>query len=287
MARPKVYNIVLDSLRNHVQGGFSYQSFALYVAIKMRYKNSTLYNPGTRSVMRLLGCSFGSARNLLAEAKRCPLFKFTENNTKGGRRSSLVAVVDRDGFSKVSSKGDWKYVADRVFKISNKNEGRFWTLRELVNELQNIAVVMSIGRIHADLDQCDHLGAEEGVSYITQKDIAEIVKLPREQVNVVIKRLAEKGLIRKSSQILKELYHIADGQKVELNAGEYVDRRRHSVMLGGVLFYRIDKKYRNHFFHIIWNHCGRIRSRKDSKEYRPEKMTEKERIKYYFKYMHD
>ena len=112
MARPKVYNIVLDSLRNHVQGGFSYQSFALYVAIKMRYKNSTLYNPGTRSVMRLLGCSFGSARNLLAEAKRCPLFKFTENNTKGGRRSSLVAVVDRDGFSKVSSKGDWKYVAD-------------------------------------------------------------------------------------------------------------------------------------------------------------------------------
>lgn len=287
MARPKVYNIVLDSLRNHVQSGFSYQSFALYVAIKMRYKNSTLYNPGARTIMRLLCCSYGSARNLLAEAKMCPLFKFTENNTKMGRRSSLVAVVVRDNFSKFSSEGNWEYVADRVFKISNKNEGRYWTLRELVKELQNIAVVMSIGRIHADLDQCDHLGAEESVSYITQKDIADIVKLPREQVNVIIKRLAEKGLIRKSSQIRKELYHIADGQKVELNAGEYVDRKRHSVMLGGVLFYRIDKKYRNHFFHIIWNHCGRIRSRKDSREYRPEKMTEKDRIKYYFKYMHD
>ena len=287
MARPKVYNIVLNSMRSHVQAGFSYQSFAFYVAIKMRYRNSTLYNPGARSVMRLLGCSYGTARNLLAEARTCPLFKFTENNTKKGARSSLVAVVDRDSFAKISTTGDRKYVSDRVYKISNKNEGKNWTLRELVKELQNIAVVMCIGRIHADLDHCDHLGAEECVSYIRQKTIADIINLPRERVNVIIKRLARKGIITKSAQHCKELYHIADGQKVELEACEYVDRRRHSVMYGSILFYHINAKYRSKFFHIIWNHHGRIHSRRDTKEYCPEKMTEKERIKYYFKHKHD
>lgn len=287
MVRPKVYNIVLDSMRRCINDGFSYQTYAFYVAIKMRYKNSTLYNPGVRSVMRLCGCSYSTACKLLSEAKVCRLFKFTETTTKNGKAYALVAVTDKDNFAKITKDGKREYVADKVYKLSNTNEGKSWTLRELVKELQNIAVVYNIGRINADLYQCDHSEAEEHVSYIAQNTIAKFTGLSRETVNMIIKRLAERGVINKSCERCRELYHIEDGQKIELGECEYVDTKRRYVMKGEILCYCVRKEYAARFKHVIWNHCGRIHSRRDQRECKPEVMTEKEKVKHYFRYMHD
>ena len=66
----RTYNLVIDDMINYLrETKGDYESYALYVAIRMSYKNSKIFDPSPYRIMTLCNLGYTKARKLLALAQ--------------------------------------------------------------------------------------------------------------------------------------------------------------------------------------------------------------------------
>lgn len=263
MAKPKIYNIILKSLKEHLEKGHSYRLFALYVAIKMRYRNSTLYNPNYRTVMELMGCGYNTACKLLEEARECRLFKFTHEGKKG---TKIIAVTEKSKGMKVSKNGKHRYKSDCVYKIENKR----YTLRQLVKELEKIRIMLFIiGCSCSDLlkvrRHSHKLAAEGKYASIDQREIAQKSKLGRTKVNALLKELIRDGIIEKTAAKIKHVASFCEDIPTKYRKAPYFAMwGTRNIWKGCVCAYRfITCDIKAKFVHVIWDNRKRLHDSRD------------------------
>ena len=65
----RTYNLVIEDLEGFIRtSGGDYESYALYVAIRMSYKNSKIFDPSPYRIMSLCNVGYTKACQLLAKA---------------------------------------------------------------------------------------------------------------------------------------------------------------------------------------------------------------------------
>ena len=133
--KERTYNIVIRSIKEHLDRGGSWDCYAFFVAIKMNFSSSRVNKISTKVIKNMLGVGDTKAGRILAEALKSPLFKLTDNG-------DLIAVSPKSKEFKMSRIGV-PYRSDVVIK-DNKQYNSF---RELVDELKRYLLCYLIGYV--------------------------------------------------------------------------------------------------------------------------------------------
>lgn len=133
--KERIYNIVIRSIKEHLDRGGSWDCYAFFVAIKMNFSSSRVNKISTEVIKNMLGVGDTKAGRILAEALKSPLFKLTDNG-------DLIAVSPKSKEFKMSRIGV-PYRSDVVIK-DNKQYNSF---RELVDELKRYLLCYLIGYV--------------------------------------------------------------------------------------------------------------------------------------------
>ena len=133
--KERIYNIVIRSIKEHLDRGGSWDCYAFFVAIKMNFSSSRVNKISTEVIKNMLGVGDTKAGRILAEALKSPLFKLTDNG-------DLIAVSPKSKEFKMSRIGV-PYRSDVVIK-DNKQYNSF---HELVDELKRYLLCYLIGYV--------------------------------------------------------------------------------------------------------------------------------------------
>ena len=94
----RTYNIIVRSIKEHLDRGGSWDCYAFFVAIKMNYVSSRFRNPSVETISKFLGVGKTKAGRILYEALKSPLFKIAKSG-------SLLAVSPKSKDFKMSRIG--------------------------------------------------------------------------------------------------------------------------------------------------------------------------------------
>ena len=72
--KERTYNIVIRSIKEHLDKGGSWDCYGFFVAIKMNYASSRLSNPSVKTIKEMLGVVSTTDGRILDEALKSPLF---------------------------------------------------------------------------------------------------------------------------------------------------------------------------------------------------------------------
>ena len=133
--KERTYNIVIRSIKEHLDKGGSWDCYGFFVAIKMNYSSSRVNKISTEVIKDMLGVGDTKAGRILAEALKSPLFKLTDNG-------DLIAVSPKSKEFKMSRIGV-PYRSDVVIKDNKK----YNSFRELVDELKRYLLCYLIGYV--------------------------------------------------------------------------------------------------------------------------------------------
>lgn len=180
----RTYNIVVRSIKEHLERGGSWDCYAFFVAIKMNYVSSRLRNPSVETIKDFLGVGDTKAGRILDEALKSPLFKVLDNG-------SLLAVSPKSKEFKTSRIGV-PYRCDVVIK-DNKQYNSF---RELVDELKRFLLCFLIGYIGNDkfmLYKHDKRACAMAGRSMAQSEMAKYLRISRAEVRRLLASLEASG----------------------------------------------------------------------------------------------
>lgn len=245
----KSYNICVSSLRAHLDRGFTYDSYALFVLVKRRFTNSRLYDCSPERLMRLFKVGRVQARKLYAEVCRCPLFRLDG--------TTLVAKSAHSRVWKTSKKG-LAYTGDMVYKA----EGDIASLRDAVFLLKRVLIEYVVGIANENIlktkrgtETSDQRYGTRGTS-IRQGAMAEVLHVGKSELGRLVNYIASKGWIYKTEQRCVEITH----EPTPENIGTYALRstvgrayvRKGVAYYGFTCGYALDTGEELRFRHVIW-----------------------------------
>lgn len=252
----RIYNLIINSLRSHLDRGGSYEMYALYVCIKTRFTNSRMYDFSAERVMRLFGAGRARARGIVSAVRRCPLFRMDGD--------ALVAVADRSGEVRRTRSGR-EYTGDMVYKLKDAPR----TLKEMTYLLKRVLVQYVVGiadeniiRTRREAGLSEQYGTHG--SCIRQKALASVLHLGTSETGRIVNHLARKGGIYKTEQGRSVVIDRLDPASVL----EYVEGKpwrkfyRHGGQgwYGHLCGYALENGEERNFRHVIWNHPKRVSS---------------------------
>ena len=181
--KERIYNIVIRSIKEHLDKGGSWDCYGFFVAIKMNYASSRLSNPSVKTIKEMLGVGSTTAGRILDEALKSPLFKIMENG-------DMVAVSPKTKTFKMSRIGV-PYRSDVVIKDNKK----YNSFRELVDELKRNLLCYLIGYVGNnkfmlwnDKNACAIAGRR-----ITQSEMVKYLGISRAEVRRLLASLEASG----------------------------------------------------------------------------------------------
>lgn len=183
----KTYNIIVRSIKEHLDRGGSWDCYAFFVAIKMNYVSSRFRNPSVETISKFLGVGKTKAGRILDEALKSPLFKIAKSG-------SLLAVSPKSKVFKMSRIGV-PYRSDIVIK-DNKQYNSF---RELVDELKRHLLCYVIGYVGNDkfmLCKQNKRACAKSSRNITQVEMVKYLRISRAEIRRLLASLeASDGVI--------------------------------------------------------------------------------------------
>lgn len=254
--KERTYNIVIRSIKEHLDKGGSWDCYGFFVAIKMNYTSSRLSNPSVKTIKEMLGVGSTTAGRILDEALKSPLFKIMENG-------DMVAVSPKTKTFKMSRIGV-PYRSDVVIKDNKK----YNSFRELVDELKRNLLCYLIGYVGNnkfmlwnDKNACAIAGRR-----ITQSEMVKYLGISRAEVRRLLTTLeASDGVIineghkhkrtltmvckyyPKEPNFVKERRLNGEKRKFILGSPEYK-----TIWVGSANTYRLTNKTAR-FVNRIWN----------------------------------
>lgn len=186
MINPKerTYNIVIRSIKEHLDKGGSWDCYGFFVAIKMNYSSSRVNKISTEVIKNMLGVGDTKAGRILAEARKSPLFKFTDNG-------DLIAVSPKSKVFKMSRIGV-PYRSDVVIKDNKK----YNSFRELVDELKRYLLCYVIGYYaNNKFMLCKHNKRACAIANrsVTNAEMSKYLKISRAEVRRLLASLEASG----------------------------------------------------------------------------------------------
>lgn len=251
MARNKTYNICVSSLRAHLDGGFSYDSYALFVLVKFRFTNSRVYDCSPERLMRLFGMGRAQAAKVYAEACRCPLFRRDGN--------VLVAKSARSRVGKTSKKGV-SYTGDMVYKAERK----MMSLRDTVFLLKRVLLEYVVGIADGNILRTKRGSLTLDERYdtrgtgIRQGTMADILNVGKSELGRLVNYIATRGWIFKTEQKRVSVPLEAVGSFAMRSPYGKMYVRNGVAYYGFVCGYALDTGEERRFTHVIWNHRKRV-----------------------------
>lgn len=254
--KERIYNIVIRSIKEHLDKGGSWDCYGFFVAIKMNYASSRLSNPSVKTIKEMLGVGSTTAGRILDEALKSPLFKIMENG-------DMVAVSPKTKTFKMS-RICVPYRSDVVIKDNKK----YNSFRELVDELKRNLLCYLIGYVGNnkfmlwnDKNACAIAGRR-----ITQSEMVKYLGISRAEVRRLLTTLeASDGVIineghkhkrtltmvckyyPKEPNFVKERRLNGEKRKFILGSPEYK-----TIWVGSANTYRLTNKTAR-FVNRIWN----------------------------------
>ena len=209
----RTYNLVIEDLVNYLrETKGDYETYALYVAIRMSYKNSKIFAPSPYRIMTLCNVGYTKACKLLAMAKadRTGHFRVAK------RDKGLVALSNK-GLRIKKDKNGREYRGDFCHKVS-KGE---YSLRNIVKILKRALLTHFIDcatseRNNRATDKVERADKAEP-KMIKQKLMQEYCKMGRSSLNNLVNELASEGVFGKSGRTFIRVIDILN----ETTAAEY------------------------------------------------------------------
>ena len=182
--KERIYNIVIRSIKEHLDKGGSWDCYGFFVAIKMNYASSRLSNPSVKTIKEMLGVGSTTAGRILDEALKSPLFKIMENG-------DMVAVSPKTKTFKMSRIGV-PYRSDVVIKDNKK----YNSFRELVDELKRYLLCYVIGYSgNNKFMLCKHNKCACAIANrsVTNAEMSKYLKISRAEVRRLLASLEASG----------------------------------------------------------------------------------------------
>lgn len=182
--KERTYNLVIRSIKEHLDKGGSWDCYGFFVAIKMNYSSSRVNNISTEVIKDMLGVGDTKAGRILAEARKSPLFKFTDNG-------DLIAVSPKSKVFKMSRIGV-PYRSDVVIKDNKK----YNSFRELVDELKRYLLCYVIGYYaNNKFMLCKHNKRACAIANrsVTNAEMSKYLKISRAEVRRLLASLEASG----------------------------------------------------------------------------------------------
>ena len=182
--KERTYNIVIRSIKEHLDKGGSWDCYGFFVAIKMNYSSSRVNKTSTEVIKDMLGVGDTKAGRILAEALKSPLFKLTDNG-------DLIAVSPKSKEFKMSRIGV-PYRSDVVIKDNKK----YNSFRELVDELKRYLLCYLIGYVgNNKFMLCKHNKYACAIANrsVTNAEMSKYLKISRAEVRRLLASLEASG----------------------------------------------------------------------------------------------
>lgn len=209
----RTYNLVIEDMINYLkETEGNYELYALYVAIRMSYKNSKIFDPSPYRIMTLCNVGYTKACKLLASAKADKTGHFHVAK----RDKGLVALSNK-GLRVKKDKRGREYRGDFCHKVS-KGE---YSLRNIVKILKRALLTHFIDcatseRNNRATDKVECADKAEP-KMIKQKLMQEYCKMGRSSLNNLVNELASEGVFGKSGRTFIRVIDILN----ETTAAEY------------------------------------------------------------------
>lgn len=257
MARKNTYNICVSSLRAHLDGGFSYECYALYVLVKFRFVNSRVYDCTPERLSGLFRMGRVQARKVYAEACRCPLFRLD-----GG---TLVARSARSRLVKRARNG-LMYTGDMVYKA----ERDIASLRDAVFLLKRVLIEYVVGTANENILKTKRGSQTSDQRYgtrgtgIRQGAMAGFMHVGKSELGRLVNYIASRGWLYKTEQ--KRVVITTHPSTESIGTFALRSTLGRVYVSNGVAYYgfvcgyALDTGEERRFTHIIWNHRRRVGS---------------------------
>lgn len=247
----RTYNLVIEDLEGFIRtSGGDYESYALYVAIRMSYKNSKIFDPSPYRIMSLCNVGYTKACQLLAKATSDQTGHFHVAK----RDKGLVALSNK-GLRIKQDKNGREYRGDYCHKIS-KGE---YNLRKIVNILKR---AMLSHFIDCATSERTNRATSDGVDsnrqaeqrMIMQKAMQSYCHLTRSSMNRLVLELASAGVFEKSEKtLIKVIDHVNDTTAAEYKGAKFfVWKRAQSGWVCLVCAYLMNECAKSTYRHIFW-----------------------------------
>lgn len=192
----RTYNLIIEDLESFIRtSGGDYETYALYVAIRMSYKNSKIFDPSPYRIMTLCNVGYTKACKLLALAKADKTGHF-----RVAKRDKGLVALSNKGLRVKKDKRGREYRGDFCHKVS-KGE---YSLRNIVKILKRALLTHFIDcatseRNNRATDKVECADKAEP-KMIKQKLMQEYCKMGRSSLNNLVNELASEGVIGKSDR---------------------------------------------------------------------------------------
>ncbi|MGN0491827.1 hypothetical protein [Ruminococcus sp.] len=247
----RTYNLVMEDLINYLRTTKGdYETYALYVAIRMFYTNSKVFNPSPYRIMELCNVGYTKACRLLAKAKNDKT-----NHFHVAKRDKGLVALSNKGLRIKQDKRGREYKSDFCHKIS-KGE---YTLGQIVKILKRAMLSHFI-----DCVTCERTnrGASSGVQndvkavrkMIPQEFMQRFCYLTRSSMNRLVLELASVGVFEKSDKTLvKVIDHVNNTTAAEYKGAKFfVWEQAQSGWVCLTCSYLMNECAKSSFRHIFW-----------------------------------
>ena len=247
----RTYNLIMEDLINYLrETEGDYETYALYVAIRMSYKNSKVFNPTPNKIMDICNVGYTKACRLLAKAKNDKT-----NHFHVAKRDKGLVALSNKGLRVKKDKRGREYRSDFCHKIS-KGE---YTLRQIVKILKR---AMLSHFIDCATSERTYRATSKGVEsdrqaepkMIPQEFMQEFCHLTRSSMNRLVLELASEGVFEKSDKTLvKVIDHVNDTTAAEYNGTKFfVWKQAQSGWVCPTCTYLMNECAKSTFRHIFW-----------------------------------
>ena len=248
----RTYNLVIEDFINYIHSdGGSYEKYALYVAIRMSYVNSQIFNPTPWKVKTTCGCGINRAARILGEIKndKTNHFHFTKN---GG----LVALSNKGRQERINRYGK-TYRGDFVFKIKAGE----YSLNDIIKILKQVYIAYYIDCATSKRNKegvnkttsCDEKGEPKPMyQHLMRKDS----KMSRSEFNRQTLKLAKDGVILKSKrQFCRVLNHVNDEIMANYDCATkvFVPKGSHLGFVTLPCTYLFNECAKDDYKHVVWH----------------------------------
>lgn len=247
----KTYNLVIEDLANHLRTSKGdYEMYAFYVAIRMSYNNSKIFNPSPYKIMELCNVGYTKACKLLALAKND-----NTNHFHVAKRDKGLVALSNKGLRVKQNRYGKEYRSDFCHKISSGE----YTLRQIVKILKKAMLTHFIDCATSERNNratLDRVGSDRKAEpkMITQKAMQKFCYMKHSSLNNLVLELASAGVFEKSDKtLIKVMDYINDTTASEYKGAKFfVWNKNQSAWTCLICTYLMNECAKSAFRNIIW-----------------------------------
>lgn len=174
-------NLPIELLKQYRYSKSSKELLAFAIALKVKYRSSTLINVNPYEVMKLMHVSYNKAKLLILEAQNSVLFSTCKVTHQ------LTSKTFKSTTQKCSKRGNI-YYSDYCYKLTMSSDEV--SLKNIVKKLNKILIEFAINAVNRDNLYCRN--NSRYVKGISQKQLGKVAGLSRCSAYRCVKELIKK-----------------------------------------------------------------------------------------------